>query len=382
MSDHNSYLNIKDRFSNNFDLLRLLAAFLVILSHSYPLSTGSYNGEPLVSLSGGAFTLGNLGVMIFFVISGYLITSSWLRKPNFSGFFKNRILRIVPGLFGLALVTIFIIGPLVTIIPVVDYLKNPWTWWYFHIVTIYYVWGFLPGVFVNNVYPNDVNGSLWILGLLFTMYVVVSILGFIGFLKKKGIILIITILLSVSYLMNYNGTTRVTFFAFSKQFFDLIYYNKLVWMLSLDLTFGTILFMIGVLIFLYRDRIKYDVRICIFLAILWTLSLKTPLFSLISFIALPYIILYIAFARIPYLSKAGKYGDFSYGIYIYAFPIQQSIEHFLPGISVIGMFLLSLLIVIPTSIISYKFIESKALKLKYRNIKKTMKLSQFFNNKY
>jgi len=368
MSDNKS-LDNKNRFSNNFDFLRILAAFLVIFSHSFPLSTGSYNGEPLVSLSGGSFTLGNLGVMVFFVISGYLITSSWLRKPRFSGFFKNRILRIIPGLFGVAIVTIFVIGPFVTIIPLVDYFKNPWTWWYFHIVTIYYSWGWLPGVFVNNVNPNDVNGSLWILGLLFTMYIIVFILGFIGFLKKKVIALTITILLAVSYLMNYNGTNKVSFFAFSKPVFDLIYYNKLVWMLSLDLTFGTILFMIGVLFYLYRDRIKYDVRICVFLSVLWILSLNTPLFSLVSFIALPYVILFIAFARIPYLNKVGKYGDFSYGLYIYAFPIQQSVEHFIPGISVLSMFLLSSLIVIPVSILSYKLLEERALKLKDVKIK-------------
>ena len=354
MSDPKSYLDSKNRFHNNFDFLRLLGAFLVIFSHSYPIATGNANAEPLL----GGLTLGSLGLMIFFVISGYLIPSSWLRKPEFSGFFKNRILRIVPGLFGVALVTIFIIGPLVTIIPVVDYFRDPLTYWYFHIVTIYYVWGSLPGVFVNNVYPDVVNGSLWILGLLFTMYIVVSILGFMGFLKKKGITLIITILLAASYFM-YN----LSYFTFSKPFFDLIYYKNLVWLLSLDLTFGTILFMIAVLFYLYRDLIKYDARICIFLSILWVLSFKTVLFSLVSFIAIPYVILFIAFARIPYLNKTGKYGDFSYGLYIYAFPIQQSVSHFIPGIPVLGMFLLSSLIVIPISIISYKFLESKALKI-------------------
>jgi peptidoglycan/LPS O-acetylase OafA/YrhL len=361
MSNPKTNLDSGDRFSNNFDFLRLLGAFLVIFSHSYPIATGHANSEPLL----GGLTLGSLGVMIFFVISGYLIPSSWLRKPEFSGFFKNRVLRMVPGLFGVALVTIFIIGPLVTIIPVVDYFRDPLTYWYFHIVTIYYVWGSLPGVFVNNVYPDVINGSLWILGLLFTMYIVVSILGFMGFLKKKVITLIITILLAVSYLI-YN----LSYFTFTKPFFDLIYYNKLVWLLSLDLTFGTILFMIAVLFYLYRERVKYDVRICIFLAILWVLSFKTFLFSLVSFIALPYIILYIAFARIPYLNKVGKFGDFSYGLYIYAFPIQQSVSHFIPGISVLGMFLLSSLIVIPVSIMSYKLLESKALRLKDIKIKK------------
>jgi len=376
MSEIEKHLDVKDRFSNNFDFLRLCAAFLVIFSHSYVLATGSMNGEPLFSLSGGLFTLGNLGVMIFFVISGYLITSSWLRRPDFSAFFKNRIIRIVPGLFGVAVVTIFIIGPLVTILPVLDYFKNPSTIWYLHIVTIYYVWGTLPGVFVNNVYPNVINGSLWILGLLFTMYIVIFLFGIAGALKRRMLMFFITFLFALSYLMNYNSyKNSVTYFASIKPFFELIQYNKLVWLFSLDLTFGTILFMIGAIIYLYRDKIKYDARLFVILAFLWILSLQTPFFSLISFIALPYIILYLAFARLPYLNKTGKYGDFSYGIYIYAFPIQQSISHFLPGISILNMFLLTSAIVLPVSILSYKYIEIRALKFRNINLKSIFSLN-------
>ena len=104
------------------------------------------------------------------------------------------------------------------------------------------------------------------------------------------------------------------------------------------------------------------------LVLIWLISFKTGLFELTSFVCMPYIILYIAHAKLPLLNKAGKYGDFSYGLYIYAFHVQQSIAHFFSGISVMEMFLLTLLIVVPLSFLSLKLIESNALKLKKLDI--------------
>ena len=92
------------------------------------------------------------------------------------------------------------------------------------------------------------------------------------------------------------------------------------------------------------------------------------LFDLASLICLPYIILYVAHAKLPPLNMVGKYGDFSYGLYIYAFPVQQTIAHFCSGISVAGMFLLTSLMVIPLSFLSLKLIELNALKLKKVNV--------------
>ena len=363
MPDNKTNLD-KIRFSNNFDFLRLLGAFLVILSHSFDL-TGNGTMEPLFSLTGW-INSGDLGVLIFFVISGYLIPSSWLRKPNFSGFFKNRILRTVPGLFVVAVITIFIIGPLVTIIPISDYFQNPMTWLYIRIVLIYYSgMAYLPGVFVNNVFPNAVNGSLWILPVLFTMYILVAILGYFGFLKKRILLLIITVFLALTSLISQTNLYAISLL-------NIIYQNHYVTYLFSDNLSFTIYFMIGVLFYLFRDKIKFDLKIFILLFVLLVLSFKTNYGILMIYLAIPYILLYIAFAHIPYLNKVGKFGDFSYGLYIFAFPIQQCVEFFMPGISPSGMFLLSSLIVIPISILSYKLVESKALSLKNIQLRKTI----------
>jgi peptidoglycan/LPS O-acetylase OafA/YrhL len=107
-----------ERFSNNFDFLRIFAALLVILSHSFAISGSSY--EPLLSLS-KYISLGGLGLAIFFIISGYLITKSWVEHPSAFRFLSSRFLRIIPGLFVVTLLSILVLGPLVTNLSLSEY---------------------------------------------------------------------------------------------------------------------------------------------------------------------------------------------------------------------------------------------------------------------
>lgn len=359
LKNSNSPVKANIRFSNNFDFLRFIGAFLVIFSHSFVLTSGTNNGEPLFNIT-GILTLGGIGLLIFFVISGFLITQSWDMRNLPSQFIWNRLLRIIPGLVGVSLVTIIVIGPLVTTLPVNAYFKNPMTLNYLTIITIFNINSnpCLPGVFVNNAFPNAVNGSLWILPALFQMYILVMVAGLIGLLKKKKLMILLTSLLILGYMCS-----KSSYLAFSKPILNGIHYITFTQFLALD-SMASLFFVIGILYYVYRDVIKYDFKISILLALVWIISFKTALFDLATFICLPYIILYVAHAKLPILNKTGKYGDFSYGLYIYAFPVQQTIAHFLRGISVVEMFMLTLLIVIPLSFLSLKFIELRALKLK------------------
>jgi len=96
---------------NNFDALRFLAALGVVLSHAYPVTQGSNDREFLMVLSGGQTSLGEVCVMVFFVISGFLITQSFVRSDSAIGYMTNRVLRIVPGLAVMALLVSFGLGP-------------------------------------------------------------------------------------------------------------------------------------------------------------------------------------------------------------------------------------------------------------------------------
>ena len=160
---------------NNFNLVRLMAAGLVLVSHSWPL-TGT-PGEPLERVAG--FSLGHLGVDIFFVVSGFLVTGSLLDRPMRS-FLRARALRIFPALAANAFGTALVIGPFVTALPLAGYFTTWDTWRYALQNSLTWPMGVcwtLPGVFLGNPGGHAVNGALWSLPWELTMYVLLALLG-------------------------------------------------------------------------------------------------------------------------------------------------------------------------------------------------------------
>ncbi len=156
---------------NSFDLLRLLAAAAVVFHHVAPLS-----GRPAQRLFSTDF--GELGVGVFFVISGYLVTASWRRTPRLWTFLKKRLLRIEPALVASLAVTALVLGAFATTLPPADYFRAPQVWLYVvRNALLYPVTYELPGVFTHNPLPAVVNGSLWTLRLEFSFYLGVAALG-------------------------------------------------------------------------------------------------------------------------------------------------------------------------------------------------------------
>src|SRR5262249_31135441 len=148
-----SLLQRQDRHQNNFDTLRLIAAFLVVYGHSYPLT-----GNPQPSFAGNG--VATIGVKIFFVISGYLVALSLLRDGNLVRFLIRRSLRILPVLGFVVLLTVAVLGPILTGTTLVGYFKSPLIALYLANIALYINY-FLPGMFEHNIYPHAVNGSLW-----------------------------------------------------------------------------------------------------------------------------------------------------------------------------------------------------------------------------
>src|SRR5690348_4770379 len=111
--------------SNNFDAVRLLAALSVVFSHSFLIAEGSEASEWFVRVTGNQCVLGLVGVFVFFIISGYLVTESWCRNPLPAGFALRRALRIYPGLLVNVLVCALLIGPVVSSLPLAAYLAGP-----------------------------------------------------------------------------------------------------------------------------------------------------------------------------------------------------------------------------------------------------------------
>jgi peptidoglycan/LPS O-acetylase OafA/YrhL len=326
---------------NNFDFLRFIAAVFVIFSHSFPLTYGTNKKEIFYILTHGQLSFGNLAVKIFFIISGFLIAQSWDNTKNILKFMKARILRIFPGIIVVVLLSTFVLGAVFTTYPLKEYFNTPATYRYLSSITLYKLHYNLPGVFGDNIYKNAVNGSLWTLMYEFNCYILIGLLGVFKILKKQIILplFILTFILNVINLKN----------------------NSLI-INSIPLL---TCFLAGTLFYCYKDKITLKASYFLLCLILFLISTQFPHFDSVSTLLLPYIILYLAFTPAIKLNKFASKGDLSYGIYIYAFPIQQIIVHLFDGnLHWYTDFVIALPFVLICSFISWHLVEKPCMKLK------------------
>lgn len=291
---------------NNFDFLRQFAAFLVILGHSQSLV-----GVPQYGLWGHG--IATVGVLIFFALSGYLITQSWERDPAYISFLVKRSLRIFPALGLCVLLTALALGPVLTTLPVGEYFSHPGTQDYLWNIVLFPTY-FLPGLFTNNTYPHAVNGSLWSLPVEFACYMLIA---FIAFGRRSARALPILL-------------TGCLLFAVSIWYFNVYQGQQIVWW-GTDLGQATLImpfFMTGAFLCAMRDRIplRWDVALAMVFGLV-SLTVLAPGFPIqqITWIFVPYIVLTVGWMSTPLLRRFGRFGDPSYGMYLYAFPVQQTV---------------------------------------------------------
>jgi len=348
-------VNLK-RHSNNFDFLRVFAALLVLISHCPELFNYSiFNSDPFSASIG--MSMGRTAVLIFFIISGYLITRSWESKKSIAKFFAARFLRIYPALIVITVLSVFVLGPLLTTLNTAEYFNHHTTYKYLENISAYRMTYYLPGVFEENPLKGSINGSLWTIAYEFTCYIVIAIIGALSILKRKyGIIIILLSLMMVNL------------------FFKSQWNSIVIPVLGIDfktLTPGLLFFLSGAAFYKFRSEIPFNL-LGLILSILTLFLLKeTSIYFTISIIMFPYLVLSIVFIPIPFLNKAGKYGDFSYGIYLYAFPIQQILAYFFfqmlsgPILILLTLFCLGIF-----SFLSWNFIEKPAINLGKRMVRK------------
>lgn len=160
--------------ANNLNAIRLLAATLVIASHSFALRFGTrgFDYEPLLVFTRGMLSMGGLAVGFFFLYGGFLIARSAEAHSAAKDYFKRRIARIFPELIAVVLLCAFVLGPILSRLSVADYFLSSQTYLYLFNALLIPVHN-LPGVFENNVYQYVVNGSLWTLPVEFACYALV-----------------------------------------------------------------------------------------------------------------------------------------------------------------------------------------------------------------
>ncbi|MCG5238978.1 acyltransferase family protein [Azospirillum doebereinerae] len=337
---------------NNFDFIRFAAATLVLVSHSWPLS-GTPN-EFFATWSGGVDTGGGLAVCIFFVISGFLITGSFQNARSLGAYALARVLRILPGLVFAVLFTILVIGPLNTTLPLAEYWRHPLTAAYLLNATVFQSSAVLPGVFETLPDPFMVNGSLWTLPVEVFMYALVVGLGLARVLTVRWLIALVAAL----FLLRLNLTVHWGW-RWEKQGGVLL--GSIPLYSTLRLAF---FFFMGSLLYVARDKVpvRWDLALLCVVAIV--ACRYTPAGETVFFLLLPYLVHFVAFARIPGLGIFAKHGDVSYGIYIFAFPIQQTVMNHAPGLSLPAFIAVSFVATLAMAVVSWKLVEQPALRLK------------------
>ena len=283
---------------NNFDLLRLLAAWAVLVSHSFAVLD---RDEPLHQLGS---TLGNVGVLIFFAVSGLLIRRSWEYDPSPRDFWIKRGLRLLPALATVGVLTAFVLGPLVTTSSTSAYFSSWQTWIYpIRLVLMFPFGAGLPGVFDENPLAG-VNGPLWSLPVEVFAYAVLAVLGMVGLLRHDRVVLSLALLGMVW------GAVWVPLTS------D-----------AIGSAYVLAAFALGSAAYSYRDRIVLSWPVALgLLALCYAAGLgPTSVRVVVWTIGGVYLSYWFAYALPPIGRVVTRFGDASYGVYIWAFPVQQTI---------------------------------------------------------
>jgi peptidoglycan/LPS O-acetylase OafA/YrhL len=334
--------------ANNFTLLRLVAALCVLFGRSYALSLG-HGEDPLSNFLIAVWgeSLPSLAVDLFFVTSGFLVTASFMKRGDVLAFVEARLLRIFPGLFVAVLFCVFVVGALFTTLTLQEYLVSPGTWSYLqhNLVLINGVQFSLPGVFANNPYPVSVNGSLWTLPIEVMMYFWVAVVGMLSLLRDVKVF-------------------NLLFFMLCLLFVQSIVAGGFVLGQNPRTLHLAMLFLLGGWFYANKDVVRFDY---FFLSMLGVLVVLTSSFGVSLFVKsvfFAYAVLFFALHPSVRMPSLDRYGDVSYGLYIYAFPVQQAIAYSVHEVSPMGMFVLSIFITSILAVLSWQFVEEPALKLK------------------
>ncbi|SDI07358.1 Acyltransferase family protein [Paraburkholderia steynii] len=174
------------RGNNNFDLVRLIAALLVMYGHAGPVYHWGGN-EDLVRLTTGFDYAGSIAVYAFFMISGILVSMSYQRQRSIINFAALRVARIFPALVVAVTAITFIVGPLVSIETARTYFLNPqiYKWWYKTATLVTGVGTYLPGVFTTVNLKMNVDAPVWTLPMELKCYFLVMCIGLLGLLRTR-----------------------------------------------------------------------------------------------------------------------------------------------------------------------------------------------------
>ena len=333
-----------DNRNNNFGFLRLLLATLVIVAHSAENLDQNRSREILTNIF-GTITFGELAIDGFFLISGYLILKSYLSSTTIKSYFLKRVLRIYPGFIVASLFCIFVLLPLSGEFKLIIYTPlKEWISTIFRMLT-------LEAPQVNNTQYSSLNGAMWSIWLEFICYLCIPIVYVTKFNKPKTYAILAVMMMLIFLFTQVSG--------------------KNIWLPYVRLDFHhtsklMFAFLIGGLFYLLRNKVLWNTKLTILCALLLLISLN---FSYSAEIGLMTFGAYLLFNfalnyRIKFLSNIGAKVDISYGVYLYAWPVQIYVIKYFPQVSLYVLMLVTLMVASVLGYLSWTFVEKPFIQLK------------------
>lgn len=370
--------------NNALTLTRFLLAVAVVCSHSFPLG-GIVRHEPLAAFSRGQVDFGSLAVDGFFILSGILITRSYESTKNFLSFAWRRALRILPALWASLALVALVFGPLAWVHEHHTFSSywsisqdSPWHYLTSNALVSVNQWniGHLLGCtpFAKSGAVTAWNGSLWTLIYEVKCYVIVGVLGLLGLLRRRRFVAGMALFFFIVHVARVIAPAAA----------------PMVFPMSTFSTAWYFMFFLGATMWLYRDSLPLDDRYAIAALFLMVLTMRHRGFEILGVAAFGYALVWWI-TRVK-VSTFERFGDPSYGTYVYAFPIQMLLAEFgwnhlhgfSSGTGSLIYVALSVLFSVTAGYLSWWLLEKQAMKLKAlypRFAKRQPALSALFDDR-
>jgi peptidoglycan/LPS O-acetylase OafA/YrhL len=334
---------------NNFNLIRLAAALSVLGGHSVAVLGLPSSREFFFDHLG--LSLAEMAVDVFFVTSGFLVTGSLVNRGQVVAYLWARALRIYPAIWAMLVLTVFVLAPALTTLPPAEYFASPKTHDYF-IKCATLIGGVrysLPGVFETNPLHAEFNGSLWTLPIEMRLYCYLAagwlVLAAAPAIRLKAMSIAAPIAAAAFLVLILRGRLfGAPFNAADTRVFMFLY---------------------GTTLYLWRDKVPMR-RSILFaaLACLLAASMNQQAFFVVYVVCLAPFVLHLAYLPKGRIRAFNDWGDCSYGVYIYAFPIQQTLALLFPGMPLAAMIAASGAVTLGVAALSWTLIERRALAMK------------------
>lgn len=314
---------------------------MVMYGHAFAIAPQTGKFDFIATWVGHGYS-GSLAVVIFFFLSGLVVTNSLLEKKSVVDFIISRSFRIFPALIFVVVVSAFVMGTLVTRFSFKEYFSDGMLYQYiYHNISLNTTY-FLPGVFVENKYPLVVNGSLWTLPYEVAAYVGLLAIFMLGIFRSK----ILSVLI------------------FAVFFADPFFGNQLIFTWrsqNSEIDFLIPSFALGVLVAIFKDQLEIDGRFLVGMLLIYFLLSKSQFGFVLFHLNVFAWILWLSAQN--WLVKLKPRADLSYGVYLWGFPVQQVVAHYMPDSGVVSNQIISMTIVLGCAWISWHVVERQSIAL-------------------